>query len=652
MGMLDGRAQMYAEQRKKQQRAQQMQAGAQAAVAMPGNTMKQAPLGMGGTYSAADLARAKNVPAPQMATPQQLAAKQQALAQVHGQRNLLGNQSAAQQAFEDQFTAQYRQPHVRTYEDISSAMPSGSNFSGGQTPQNRTMMGGAPIPQGAPLPGTPQLAGTPGGAPQQQPNLNPWDVQPSPNRSIMGSNAIINRPKFEGNFPANPPSTTVLKQYGNTTPPRSPYAGNQGTQPQKDLTDFLGPNRPGIGGYGGTQGTNAPPLQNNTTRPGSNQTAGNLPGNGGSGGNGGTGTGTGTGTTGGGFGGGGTDDLTKLFMDQWEKDSGKANAANEKRYGELLDLNQQGLNQSNEIIGSGTDALTGALGQMGQGEQNFLAQLMQGLQGTNAANTSALQGQAKQSGDLLTKLIGELTGSLKGEADKQGDSEQDFIGDSAKRQRGFIDDRSDAEYQREQRVTDNEKGLLQQDMLDRGFGNSTLGDARLRGIMDDSALRRAEIGDRQLDRRLGVEQLTSGQGLDSLRTQGGRKFGAADQSGGRAFDTAGSTQNALLQILGQQGDRQFNAEANVGGQAVDNLSGNNRLLMQLLGGGEDKKLAALQGSVKDRSNIIEGRSDIPPDLEQLIRVLSGAGAQGPAGRAGNAQQAQLAQNIIQFMQQM
>lgn len=287
---------------------------------------------------------------------------------------------------------------------------------------------------------------------------------------------------------------------------------------------------------------------------------------------------------------------------QLQQGQDRANAANEQRYQQLLQSNQQGgqqalgdMNQSfaglGGIPGHTAQNMFGALNQNRQNVQGMLGQNQaqqvgfanqaygnlanqagqQGQQQQNflAQGYGGLQNQAGQNRNAQMNFLQNSYGQLGNTAGQSGGQQMGFLNAQDQRQQSILGGFSDAERQREERSRQQQLAQVQQDMLSRGIASTTVDQALNRGINDDSALRQSAITDRFLGRSLGVADAYAGRGLGVLANQGQQQFAAGQGYAGAGGAALGDYNQASLG-LGQSGvNAQYGAMANAGSNQLN-----------------------------------------------------------------------------------
>lgn len=349
-----------------------------------------------------------------------------------------------------------------------------------------------------------------------------------------------------------------------------------------------------------------------------------------------------------------------------------ANAKNDQRYNQQLDLNQSG--QQNQLAEQNTSysglsgmpgqsanrqnqLLQGArsdqLGAINSAQQKLDTQAQQAGQSQAAGATSAYAGLLKNADARAGKTQGFVDtayGNLKNTAQQGGQQSMGFLNQQNAGMQGLLNSYSNADYGREHQQTQQQLAQIALDMADRGLSSDTLDQSLKRGVYDDSAMRQAEIGDRRVGRALDVANSYTGRGLGVLGDTNQQQFAA-----GSAYANAGlnSRQNAdsqALNIAGRGVDTSLDAQrsadaARLGlGQSFANQDINARGDLNRAGlniaadqGAREQGLASqyagqrqqtMENANNQRINIIGARTDQGPDEGAYLGLLSQAGASG------------------------
>lgn len=220
-------------------------------------------------------------------------------------------------------------------------------------------------------------------------------------------------------------------------------------------------------------------------------------------------------------------------IDAYQKDLASANAANELRYGQLLDLNQQG-------------------GAAQLGDQNQ----------TYAANSGLLQGQGQKQDQFLQGQYGQMLNT----AGQQRTGQLGFQDQQRAAQMGNLDQFSDAGKQLEEQNRQAQIGNMQSSLQSRGLRGSTVVDSLSQGINNASQLRQMQLNDQTLDRRMGVEDQYTGRYGQTLANQDQTQLGLMNAEAGNRFGAMQSNDSAQANLANQYGANRNNLMGNLLGQ--------------------------------------------------------------------------------------
>ena len=252
-------------------------------------------------------------------------------------------------------------------------------------------------------------------------------------------------------------------------------------------------------------------------------------------------------------------------------------------------------------IGGGTQGGFGGAGGLLAGSR--LQELLDQANAANQQRLNSMLGLNEQEGAKLLEFLKGGYAGLEGKAGANKGEEMGFLGGEYGKIFDLLGKQSDAEYTREGQRRNRELGAASQSLVGRGLGNSTVVDSVRRGIVDDSALREQEIGDRRLQREAGYRSQFAGQGSD---------------------------------VLGR----------------------NNAAGLNIAGRGVDQQAGAMEDQRRERIGVLERVSELPPNLAAYMQLLQQPGATtggrtlgGGSGGGGYGDMGAV-DSIIQYLQMM
>jgi len=179
-----------------------------------------------------------------------------------------------------------------------------------------------------------------------------------------------------------------------------------------------------------------------------------------------------------------------------------------------------------------------------------------------ARQRATLQEQYGPLAEEARSQYGQLLSTVGGDEARQ----MQFLEQQRQRQAGLIGGVSKAEYEREAQLRQGELGNLQQQLVSRGLGNTTVRVPLEQSIIDASRLREQEISDRRLREQLGIEQAYTGYGANVLGTTAARRAELSQAAIERPLSLRQEAARAAYETAGQYGQRLYETAAEAGAQ--------------------------------------------------------------------------------------
>jgi hypothetical protein len=316
---------------------------------------------------------------------------------------------------------------------------------------------------------------------------------------------------------------------------------------------------------------------------------------------------------------------------------GAQNAAladNQKRYDEGLGLIRQGKEDILGDLGDTYSSLLDSNDAMGADMQERLKLGGQQLRNDQQAGFTAAGKNAKSRGSELTGYTDAGYASLGQQASNSGNRQMDFLNQQQQGMVDLLNSQSNAEYEREARRHQNASSENTQNLISSGLLNTSTRTATQRGLDDDTALREMEIGDRRLNKAMGVADSYTGRGLGVM--------GDADRAslnvGQNAINAGLGVRSDLNRDLGNIEMQGLTADSNL---ANDIFGMGNQALQQQqtrdlqLSGQYGAARTDIQGNMLGReTDWIYNREDAYPDMNQLLGLLQQPGALGQGLNSG------------------
>jgi hypothetical protein len=306
----------------------------------------------------------------------------------------------------------------------------------------------------------------------------------------------------------------------------------------------------------------------------------------------------------------------------------EAQAANQARYDEGLGLIRGGRDEILGDLGDTYGSLFDRNNEAGDALQDRIGTGGQQLRKDQQAGFAAAGKNAKSRGSELTGYTDSGYAALGDQAAQSGSRQMDFLNQQQQGMLGLLNSQSNAEYEREARRHTNASSEATQNLISSGLLNTSTRPAIQRGIDDDSALREAEIGDRRLNKAIGLADSYTGRGLGVM----GNADSAALNVGQNAINAGLGVRSDLNNQLGNIEMQGLTADSNLAsdlfGMGNTAMQQQQQRDLQLAGQYGGARTDILGNMLGQETQWIYNREDAYPDMNQLLGLLQQPGALG------------------------